>query len=66
MTAITQIKALDVPTAITQRRSIKTFKSDPINPKLLSKLLELTVAAPSSFGMPNPGGLFLSKMKPKK
>jgi len=51
MTAITQIKALDVPTAITQRRSIKTFKSDPINPELLSKLLELTVAAPSSFNV---------------
>jgi len=51
MTAITQIKALDVPTAIAQRRSIKTFKSDPINPELLNQLLELTVAAPSSFNV---------------
>jgi nitroreductase len=51
MSAITQIKPLDVPSAIAQRRSIKTFKSDPINPELLSKLLELTVAAPSSFNV---------------
>lgn len=40
---------LDVPSAIEQRRSIKSFKPDPIAPELLQRLLELTVAAPSSF-----------------
>ncbi|MCU0565108.1 MAG: nitroreductase family protein [Oculatellaceae cyanobacterium Prado106] len=40
---------LDVPTAIAQRRSIKTFKPNPISPDTLQYLLELTVAAPSSF-----------------
>lgn len=40
---------LDVPTAILQRRAIKSFKSDPIAPELLRQLIELTVAAPSSF-----------------
>jgi nitroreductase len=40
---------LDVPSAILQRRSIKTFKPDAIAPKLLHQLVELTVAAPSSF-----------------
>ncbi|MBE9057250.1 nitroreductase family protein [Sphaerospermopsis sp. LEGE 08334] len=49
MTSTTQIKALDVPTAILQRRSIKTFKPDPISPEMLKQLVELTVAAPSSF-----------------
>ncbi|MBD2385051.1 nitroreductase family protein [Cylindrospermum sp. FACHB-282] len=49
MSAITQIQPLDVPSAIVQRRSIKTFKSDPIAPELLKQLVELTVAAPSSF-----------------
>ncbi|MDY6940690.1 MAG: nitroreductase family protein [Cyanobacteriota bacterium] len=42
---------LDVPTAIRQRRSIKTFKSDPIAPELLQQLVELTVAAPSSWNL---------------
>ncbi|MBX7223601.1 MAG: nitroreductase family protein [Blastocatellia bacterium] len=42
---------LDVPTAILQRRSIKTFKSDPIPDELLHKLVELTVAAPSSWNL---------------
>ncbi len=51
MSTITQIQALDVPNAILQRRSIKTFKSDPIDPQLLKQLVELTVAAPSSFNM---------------
>ncbi|TAF09407.1 MAG: nitroreductase [Nostocales cyanobacterium] len=51
MSTITEIQALDVPTAITQRRSIKTFKSDPIAPELLKQLVELTVAAPSSFNI---------------
>lgn len=51
MTTITQIQPLDVPSAIVQRRSIKTFKSDPIAPELLKQLVDLTVAAPSSFNV---------------
>jgi len=51
MSPVTQIQPLDVPTAIAQRRSIKTFKSDPITPELLKQLVELTVAAPSSFNI---------------
>jgi nitroreductase len=42
---------LDVPTAINQRRSIKTFKPDAIAPDLLKQLVELTVAAPSSYNI---------------
>jgi nitroreductase len=42
---------LDVPTAIAQRRSIKTFKPDAIAPDLLKQLIELTVAAPSSYNI---------------
>ncbi|MCM0590680.1 MAG: nitroreductase family protein [Gloeotrichia echinulata IR180] len=51
MNPITQVQALDVPSAIIQRRSIKNFKSDPIAPELLKQLVELTVAAPSSFNV---------------
>ncbi len=51
MSPITQAKPLDVPSAITQRRAIKSFKSDPIAPELLKQLVELTVAAPSSFNL---------------
>jgi nitroreductase len=51
MSPITQIQPLDVPTAIAKRRSIKTFKSDPITPELLKQLVELTVAAPSSYNI---------------
>ncbi|MBD2664838.1 hypothetical protein B6N60_04110 [Richelia sinica FACHB-800] len=51
MSPITEIKALDVPSAILQRRSIKTFKTDPIAPELLQQLVELTIAAPSSFNV---------------
>jgi nitroreductase len=42
---------LDVPTAILQRRAIKSFKSDPLEPALLKRLVELTVAAPSSWNL---------------
>lgn len=42
---------LDVATAILQRRSIKSFKPDPIEPALLRQLVELTVAAPSSYNL---------------
>jgi nitroreductase len=51
MSAIAQTQVLDVPSAILQRRSIKTFKSDPIPEELLKQLVELTIAAPSSFNM---------------
>ncbi|MEH2286380.1 nitroreductase family protein [Nostoc sp.] len=51
MSSITQTQALDVPSAIAQRRSIKTFKTDPITPELLKQLVELTVAAPSSYNI---------------
>ncbi|MBD2363002.1 nitroreductase family protein [Anabaena minutissima FACHB-250] len=51
MSTITQTQPLDVPKAIIQRRSIKAFKTDPIAPELLKQLVELTVAAPSSFNM---------------
>ena len=47
----TSLKPLDVPQAIIQRRSIKTFKADEIAPELLKQLVELTVAAPSSFNV---------------
>lgn len=46
-----QANPLDVPTAILQRRAIKSFKSDPIAPALLKQLVELTVAAPSSWNL---------------
>ncbi|MGA7933317.1 MAG: nitroreductase family protein [Kovacikia sp.] len=56
MTVVTQeqnllANPLDVPSAIVQRRSIKSFKSDPIAPELLKRLVELTVAAPSSYNL---------------
>lgn len=51
MISITQTQPLDVPSAIAQRRSIKTFKTDPIAPELLKQLVELTVAAPSSYNI---------------
>ncbi|MEA5565326.1 nitroreductase family protein [Anabaena sp. UHCC 0399] len=51
MSTITKTQPLDVPKAIVQRRSIKAFKTDPIAPELLKQLVELTVAAPSSFNM---------------
>jgi nitroreductase len=46
-----QSAPLDVPEAIIQRRSIKSFKPDPIAPELLRQLVELTVAAPSSYNL---------------
>ncbi|AFY34362.1 nitroreductase family protein [Calothrix sp. PCC 7507] len=51
MSPIIQTQALDVPSAIIKRRSIKTFTTDPIAPELLKQLVELTVAAPSSFNV---------------
>ncbi|MDZ7964634.1 MAG: nitroreductase family protein [Nostoc sp. DedSLP03] len=51
MSSVIQTQPLDVPSAIAQRRSIKTFKTDPIAPELLKQLVELTVAAPSSYNI---------------
>jgi nitroreductase len=45
------LEPLDVPEAIARRRAIKSFKPDKISPELLSKLVELTVAAPSSYNL---------------
>lgn len=42
---------LDTFTAIQNRRSIKSFKSEPIPSELLRRLIELTVAAPSSYNL---------------
>jgi nitroreductase len=46
-----QNQPLDVPAAILHRRAIKSFKSDAIAPELLRQLVELTVAAPSSWNL---------------
>ncbi len=43
------MQPLTVPDAIHQRRSIKTFTPQPISPEVLQQLIELTVAAPSSY-----------------
>lgn len=45
------MKELTVAQAILQRRSVKTFKSDPIPPELLRRLIDLTLEAPSSFNL---------------
>ncbi len=46
-----QSTVLDVPSAIKQRRSIKAFKPDAIAPELLKQLVDLTIAAPSSYNI---------------
>ncbi len=42
---------LDTFTAITNRRAIKSFKDEAIPPEMLQRLVELTVAAPSSYNL---------------
>lgn len=42
---------LDVPATILQRRSIRHFAPDEILPELLKQLIELTVAAPTSWNL---------------
>nr|WP_204138698.1 nitroreductase family protein [Halomicronema sp. CCY15110] len=42
---------LDTFTAITTRRAIKSFKDEAIPPEMLQRLVELTVAAPSSYNL---------------
>ena len=44
-------QVLDVQSAILSRRSIKAFKPDPIDPDTLRQLIELVVAAPSSYNL---------------
>ena len=46
-----QTPILDVPSAIVQRRSVKAFKPDAIAPALLKQLVDLTIAAPSSYNI---------------
>src|SRR5947209_5203027 len=42
---------LPVPDAILKRRAVKSFRPDPIDPDLLRRIVELTVAAPSSYNL---------------
>lgn len=42
---------LDTFTTIETRRAIKSFKEEAIPPEMLQRLLELTVAAPSSYNL---------------
>src|SRR3954466_1397339 len=42
---------LPVPDAILKRRAVKAFRPDPIDPDLLRRIVELTVAAPSSYNL---------------
>ena len=42
---------LTVADAILQRRSVKSFKADPIPAEILDKVLSLTLAAPSSWNI---------------
>jgi nitroreductase len=42
---------LTASAAVLKRRSVKTFKSDPIAPELLQRLIDLTLEAPSSFNL---------------
>ncbi|MFE4106260.1 nitroreductase family protein [Almyronema epifaneia] len=51
MTSAPAMPMLDTAQAILQRRAIKSFKSDPIAPDMLRQLLDLTVAAPSSWNL---------------
>lgn len=45
---MTQITPLDVRSAIQQRRSIKDFKPDQIDPEIIKQLVEFAVSAPSA------------------
>ena len=42
---------LSVPVAIRQRRTTKKFKADPIPEAILKELVDLTIAAPSSYNL---------------
>ncbi|MGA1203292.1 MAG: nitroreductase family protein [Planctomycetota bacterium] len=45
------MQPLDVPRAIEERRSVKHFHPDPIAPEMLDRIVELTLAAPSSWNL---------------
>jgi len=45
------MSTLTVPDAIRQRRSVKSFKPDPIAPEVLDQIIDLTLAAPSSYNL---------------
>lgn len=42
---------LPTPQAILQRRSVRHYRDEPVDESLLARLLELTVAAPSSWNL---------------
>jgi nitroreductase len=42
---------LDVPSAILHRRSIKSFQTRSVPPELVRRLVELAIAAPSSYNL---------------
>jgi nitroreductase len=45
------VAALSVPAAIAARRSVKHFRPDPIDEGTMEQLIELTLAAPSSWNL---------------
>jgi len=45
------VEPLSVPAAIAARRSVKHFRPDPIDEATLDRLVELTLAAPSSWNL---------------
>ena len=49
--SLTMQASLTVPDAIRTRRSVKSFKPDPIPNDILEELIELTLLAPSSFNL---------------
>ena len=56
---------LDVPSAIEKRRSIRSFKSDPIDQSLIDQLINLAIAAPSSSNL-QPWRIVVIKSEEKK
>jgi nitroreductase len=45
------VEPLSVPAAIEARRSVKHFRTDPIDEAVLDRLVELTLASPSSWNL---------------
>lgn len=43
--------ALSVPDAIRQRRAVRHYRADPVAPEVLDELVELALAAPSSWNL---------------
>lgn len=48
---MTDLEPLSVPAAIEARRSVKHFRPDPIDESTLDRLIDLTLAAPSSWNL---------------